>query len=63
MLAARTECVMLNKGPYLTRGIAMLAEALQRMQDHLYKKTPKMGPLRAWAHYFSPPEGGEALLP
>jgi pyruvate kinase len=54
---------MLNKGPYLTRGIAMLAEALQRMQDHLYKKTPKMGPLRAWAHYFSPPEGGEALLP
>ena len=49
VLAARAECVMLNKGPYLEQGIRVLAEVLRRMQDHQYKKTPKMRPLKAWS--------------
>ncbi|MCS7069646.1 MAG: pyruvate kinase [Meiothermus sp.] len=49
VLAARAECVMLNKGPYLEQGIRVLSEVLRRMQDHQYKKTPKMRPLKAWA--------------
>jgi pyruvate kinase len=49
VLAARAECVMLNKGPYLEQGIEVLAEVLRRMQDHQYKKTPKMRPLKTWS--------------
>ncbi len=49
VLAARAECVMLNKGPYLHQGIRVLSEVLRRMQDHQYKKTPKMRPLKAWS--------------
>lgn len=49
VLAARAESVMLNKGPYLEQGIEVLAEVLRRMQDHQYKKTPKMRPLKAWS--------------
>ncbi|RDI95351.1 hypothetical protein DV704_07200 [Meiothermus sp. QL-1] len=48
VLAARAECVMLNKGPYLAQGIRVLAEVLRRMKAHQYKKTPRMRPLRAW---------------
>jgi pyruvate kinase len=49
VLAARAECVMLNKGPYLQQGIQVLDEVLQRMQTHQYKKTPRMRALKAWA--------------
>jgi len=49
VLAARAECVMLNKGPCLEQGIQVLVEVLRRMQDHQYKKTPKMRPLKAWS--------------
>ncbi|GEM85242.1 hypothetical protein [Meiothermus hypogaeus] len=49
VLAARAECVMLNKGPYLEQGIRVLTEVLRRMQDHQYKKTPKMRPLKVWS--------------
>lgn len=49
VLAARAECVMLNKGPYLEQGIQVLSDVLRRMQDHQYKKTPKMRPLKAWS--------------
>ncbi|GIW33740.1 pyruvate kinase [Meiothermus sp.] len=49
VLAARAECVMLNKGPYLEQGIRVLTQVLRRMQDHQYKKTPKMRPLKAWS--------------
>lgn len=49
VLAARAECVMLNKGPYLEQGIRVLTEVLRRMRNHQYKKTPKMRPLKAWS--------------
>lgn len=38
----RTECVMLNKGDYLPEGVAFLSDILEKMQEHQYKKTPRL---------------------
>lgn len=37
-MGVRAECVMLNKGPYIDRAVAFLADVLERMQEHQYKK-------------------------
>jgi len=47
-MAARAECVMLNKGPYLFEAIEQLDGVLGRMSGHLRKKTPQLRPLRTW---------------
>jgi pyruvate kinase len=47
-MAARAECVMLNKGLYLFEGIAELDRLLGRMSEHMSKKTPQLRPLRSW---------------
>ncbi len=47
-MAARAECVMLNKGPYLFDAIAKLDRLLGRMDDNVHKKTPQLRPLRSW---------------
>lgn len=47
-MAARAECVMLNKGAYLFGAIAELDVLLGRMEAHQHKKTPKLRPLRSW---------------
>lgn len=47
-MAARAECVMLNKGPYLFEGIAMLDRLLDRMAGHMAKKTHLLRPLSSW---------------
>ncbi len=41
-MAARAECVMLNKGPYLLEAIPELNGLLARMADHQHKKTPRL---------------------
>jgi len=41
-MSQRADCVMLNKGPYIVAAIKMLANILGRMQEHQYKKTPKL---------------------
>lgn len=46
--AARAECVMLNKGPYLFEAIDALDLLLGRMEDHLHKKTPQLRRLTSW---------------
>jgi len=48
-MAARAECVMLNKGPFLGDGLEALSTLLQRMAVHQHKKTPELRPLRSWA--------------
>lgn len=48
-MAARAECVMLNKGPYLFEAIAELDRLIDRMGEHMNKKTPQLRPLRSWA--------------
>lgn len=45
----RAECVMLNKGPYIAEGIAVLDNVLRRMERHQLKKSPQLRALSAWA--------------
>jgi pyruvate kinase len=47
-MAARAECVMLNKGPYLLDAIDELHELLRRMAEHQHKKTPQLRRLKSW---------------
>jgi len=47
-MAARAECVMLNKGPYLLKAIDQLQALLQRMDDDQHKKTPRLRQLKSW---------------
>lgn len=47
-MAARAECVMLNKGPFLFEAISALDGLLGRMSGHMSKKTHLMRPLTSW---------------
>lgn len=41
-MAERAECVMLNKGPYVTKAVRVLDDILRRMQEHQAKKTARL---------------------
>jgi pyruvate kinase len=47
-MAARAECVMLNKGPFVADAVRALDRLLTRMGEHQNKKTPKLRALRSW---------------
>jgi pyruvate kinase len=47
-MAERAECVMLNKGPFVREGVAVLSDVLGRMEGHQSKKTSRLRALRAW---------------
>ncbi len=47
-MAARAECVMLNKGPHVTEAMALLDGLLERMDGHLFKKSPLLRALKSW---------------
>jgi pyruvate kinase len=47
-MAQRSECVMLNKGPYVVDGVTFLRHILQRMDRHQAKKFARFGPLNSW---------------
>ena len=47
-MAARAECVMLNKGPYLLEAIDQLTLVLGRMDANQHKKTPQLRRLESW---------------
>jgi pyruvate kinase len=47
-MAARAECVMLNKGPYLLDAIDQLRALLQTMENNQHKKTPQLRRLKSW---------------
>jgi pyruvate kinase len=57
-LGERAECVMLNKGPYITDAIRTLDNILKRMEGHQAKKRPLLRALRAWGH-----DGTSAIWP
>lgn len=48
-MAARAECVMLNKGPSIRDGVMVLDRLLNRMEGHMLKKTPTLRALKAWS--------------
>lgn len=47
-MAARAECVMLNKGPAVVEAVSLLDRLLGRMNDHVFKKTPTLRALKSW---------------
>ena len=47
-MAARAECVMLNKGPHIIAAITTLDSILTRMQQHQHKKRSLLRRLQAW---------------
>jgi pyruvate kinase len=47
-MSDRAECVMLNKGPYITNAIGALDSILTRMQHHQDKKRSLLRQLHAW---------------
>jgi pyruvate kinase len=49
-MSERAECVMLNKGPYITQAISALDSILTRMNDHQDKKRSLLRRLLAWDH-------------
>jgi pyruvate kinase len=47
-MAARAECVMLNKGPAVVEAVALLDRLMARINDHVFKKTPTLRALKTW---------------
>lgn len=47
-MAARAECVMLNKGPAVGEAVTLLDSLLARMDGHIFKKTPTLRALKSW---------------
>jgi pyruvate kinase len=47
-MAARAECVMLNKGPAVAEAVSLLDSLLARMDGHIFKKTPTLRALKSW---------------
>ncbi|MDJ0903663.1 MAG: pyruvate kinase [Xenococcus sp. MO_188.B8] len=47
-MAERAECVMLNKGAYISEGVTILDDVLTRMETHQSKKTPQLRALHSW---------------
>ena len=47
-MAARAECVMLNKGPAVGEAVDLLSRLFARMDEHMLKKTPTLRALKSW---------------
>jgi pyruvate kinase len=47
-MAERAECVMLNKGPFVVEGVAVLSDVLERMRGHQAKKSARLRALGAF---------------
>lgn len=47
-MAARAECVMLNKGPAVAEAVTLLDHLMSRMDEHMHKKTPTLRALKSW---------------
>jgi len=45
-MGGRTECVMLNKGPFIRETLRFLTDVLARMEEHQHKKTSRLRKLR-----------------
>lgn len=58
-MAERAECVMLNKGPFITQAVTILDDVLTRMEAHQLKKTPQLRALRSWENFSA--SGGDII--
>jgi pyruvate kinase len=41
-MSVRAECVMMNKGAYITEAVSVLKDILTRMDAHQYKKVSRL---------------------
>lgn len=48
-MSSRAECVMLNKGPFISQSVAFLDSVLERMAEHQLKKSDLLRQLRSWS--------------
>lgn len=48
-MADRSECVTLNKGPFITEAVQALDHILRRMASHPAKKRPLLRVLHSWS--------------
>ena len=62
-MGVRAECVMLNKGPFITDAIRTLDDILRRMAGHQAKKAPLLRALRAWTTAAPPPAPARSRKP
>jgi pyruvate kinase len=53
-MSERAECVMLNKGPFITEALALLDDILRRMAGHQHKKRPMLRRLEVARRAASP---------
>jgi pyruvate kinase len=51
-MGERAECVMLNKGPFVTDAVRVLDDILKRMAGHQAKKNPLLRALKAWSSHY-----------
>lgn len=51
-MSVRSECVMLNKGPFVIDAVGILDKLLRQMAAHHTKKTSRLRALQAWEHLF-----------
>lgn len=56
-MSARAECVMLNKGPYITHAVRTLDNIISRMESHQEKKKGMLRPLQVAQGYWRSVEG------
>lgn len=50
-MAARAECVMLNKGPFIVDGVKTLDDIIRRMEKHQFKRKGNLRPLSVAKHF------------
>lgn len=49
VLAARAECIMLNKGPFAGEALGIIDDICRRMAAHQHKKSARLRALGAWS--------------
>jgi pyruvate kinase len=47
-LSERTECVMLNRGPFINDALTTLVDILRRTEAHRQRRAPRLRAVRAW---------------
>ncbi|MFN7116371.1 MAG: pyruvate kinase [Saprospiraceae bacterium] len=53
-MAARAECVMLNKGPFIVEGVKTLDDIIRRMEKHQFKRKGNLRPLSVAKRFLQP---------
>lgn len=52
-MAARAECVMLNKGPWVLKAVTVLDDIIRRMASHQFKRQSSLRPLAVARHFLA----------